>query len=106
MSTEAKNSETLVNLTIDQRQVSVPKGTNLIEAAKLAGVEIPYYCYHPHLSVAGNCRMCQCKVGGKIGDGGKLSIACNTQVQEGMVVYTQQSAPEVAEAQRATLEFI
>ncbi|MCC6953159.1 MAG: (2Fe-2S)-binding protein, partial [Deltaproteobacteria bacterium] len=92
----------LVNLTIDGRAVSVPKGTNLIEAARLAGIDIPYYCYHPHLSVAGNCRMCQVKVEGQP----KLTIACNTGATEGMVVKTQHSAPEVENAQRATLEFL
>jgi len=92
----------MVNLTIDGRPVSVPKGTNLIDAAKSAGVEVPYYCYHPHLSVAGNCRMCQVQVKGAP----KLDIACNTQVREGMEVSTQQTSPAVADAQAAVLEFI
>ena len=54
--------------------VEVPQGTNMIEAAKKVGVEIPHYCYHPHLSVAGNCRMCLVDVeaGGRRPD-----IACN-----------------------------
>jgi NADH-quinone oxidoreductase subunit G len=92
----------MVNLTIDGTQVSVPKGTNLIDAAKAAGVEVPFYCYHPHLSVAGNCRMCQVRVKGAP----KLDIACNTQVREGMEVSTHVSSKEVADAQAATLEFI
>jgi NADH-quinone oxidoreductase subunit G len=91
-----------VNLTIDGKQVSVAKGTNLIEAAKAAGVEVPYYCYHPHLSVAGNCRMCQVQVEGQP----KMTIACNTQAAEGMVVKTQESSADVSNAQRATLEFL
>ena len=45
-------------LTIEGRTVVVPPGTNLIEAAKTAGVLIPHYCYHPGLPVAGVCRMC------------------------------------------------
>ena len=92
----------LVTLTIDGREIEVPKGTNLIEAAREAGVEIPHYCYHPHLSVAGNCRMCQVHVEGSR----KMEIACNTFVRDGMEVKTQQSSPEVADAQRATLEFL
>lgn len=92
----------MVNLTVDGKPVSVPKGTNLIDAAKVAGVEVPYYCYHPHLSVAGNCRMCQIQVKGAP----KLDIACNTQVKEGMEVLTQQTSKAVQDAQAATLEFI
>ena len=96
-----KNQE-LVSLTIDGVKIQVPKGTNLIEAAKIAGVDVPYYCYHPDLSIAGNCRMCQVQVEGQP----KLTIGCNTGAAEGMVVRTQKSSPAVAEAQRATLEFL
>lgn len=96
------SSVDLVNLTIDGKEVRVPKGTNLIEAAKTVGIDIPYYCYHKHLSVAGNCRMCQVKVEGAP----KLTIGCNTGAMEGMVVHTQNSSPEVQDAQRATLEFL
>jgi NADH-quinone oxidoreductase subunit G len=92
----------MVTLTIDGKQVQVPKGTNLIEAAKVAGIEIPHYCYHPHLSVAGNCRMCQCSVKGQP----KMTIACNTQAAEGMEVATHNTSKDVADAQAATLEFI
>ena len=45
-------------VTINGRELEVPAGTNLIEAAETADQEIPHYCYHPGLSVAGNCRMC------------------------------------------------
>lgn len=89
-----------VTITIDGKSISVPKGINLIEAAKLAGIEIPHYCYHPDLSIAGNCRMCQVALKGAP----KLTIACNTQVTEGMEVVT--NSKEVKDAQSATLEFI
>ena len=92
----------MVTITIDGKQIQVPKGTNLIEAAKMAGIEIPHYCYHPHLSVAGNCRMCQCSVKGQP----KLTIACNTPAAEGMEVATHLTSKDVADAQAATLEFI
>ncbi len=91
-----------VTITIDDKEVRVPKGTNLIEAAHSAGIEIPHYCYHRHLSIAGNCRMCQVEIEGRP----KLEIACNTGAQEGMVVRTQQSSERTADAQRATLEFL
>jgi NADH-quinone oxidoreductase subunit G len=92
----------MVNLTIDGKKVSVPKGTNVIEAAKSVGIEIPFYCYHPHLSIAGNCRMCQIQVKGQP----KLAIGCNTAVAEGMEVLTQNTSKDVEDAQAGTLEFI
>jgi NADH-quinone oxidoreductase subunit G len=53
----------LVTVNIDGKEIAVPKGTNVIEAAKLVGVEIPHYCYHPKLSIVGNCRMCLIEMG-------------------------------------------
>ncbi|NDC38609.1 MAG: hypothetical protein EBZ48_11220 [Proteobacteria bacterium] len=91
-----------VNLVIDGKSVSVPPGTNLIEAAKTVGVEIPHYCYHKNLSIAGNCRMCQVEIKGMR----KLEIGCNATVKEGMEVCTQHTSKAVADAQAATLEFI
>lgn len=103
MSNLAKEqSADLVNITIDGNPVQVKKGTNLIEAAKQAGIDIPHYCYHPELSVAGNCRMCQISVKGAP----KLTIACNTPAAEGMEVQTHHTNKDVADAQAATLEFI
>lgn len=99
--TPAKALE-LINIIIDGKSVAVPKGTNLIEAAKIAGIDVPHYCYHPDLSIAGNCRMCQVQVKGQP----KLTIACNTQVQEGMEVATHHTSPAVAESQASVLEFI
>jgi NADH-quinone oxidoreductase subunit G len=53
----------LVTVNIDGKDIAVPKGTNVIEAARLLGIEIPHYCYHPKLTVAGNCRMCLIEMG-------------------------------------------
>jgi NADH-quinone oxidoreductase subunit G len=94
--------KTMVNLTIDGKPVSVPAGTNVIEAAKTIGVEIPHYCYHKNLSIAGNCRMCQIEIKGMR----KLEIGCNAVVKEGMEVATQHTSKTVSDAQAATLEFI
>jgi NADH-quinone oxidoreductase subunit G len=91
-----------VSLKIDGKPVTVKKGTNLIEAARGIGVEIPHYCYHRNLSVAGNCRMCQVEVVGAP----KLEIGCNCIAREGMDVKTQATSKLVADAQAATLEFI
>jgi len=90
----------LVSLTIDDVQVSVPKGTLLIEAAKQAGVLVPHYCYHPGLPVAGVCRMCLVDVEKQP----KLSIACATQVADGMVVRTQ--SDQAKKARQSVLEFL
>jgi len=92
----------LIEFTLDGKKVKVPAGTNLIDAAKMHGVDIPHYCYHKDLSIAGNCRMCQCELNGKP----KLEIACNTVVTPGLEVKTHHSSLAVADAQDATLEFI
>ncbi len=68
--------------TINGISATVPEGTTILAAAKQIGVDIPHYCYHPKLSIAGNCRMCLVEVE----KFPKLQIACNTVVTEGMVV--------------------
>ncbi len=86
---------------IDGRTVEVPAGTNLIEAGLQVGVQIPHYCYHPRLSVVGQCRMCMVEIEGMP----KLQAACSTQVmKDGMVVKT--ASPTAVEAQRAIMEFL
>ena len=91
---------TSVKLTIDGLPVEVPPGTNLIEAARKVGVEIPYYCYHPKLSIAANCRMCLVETS----NAPKLVPGCQTPVAEGIAVKTTTS--RVKEAQRSVLEFL
>ena len=87
-------------VTINDRTVEVAAGTNLVDAAIQAGVQIPHYCYHPRLSVVGQCRMCLVKIDGMP----KLQAGCSTQVmKDGMVVRTD--VPEVEEAQRGMMEF-
>ena len=78
------------SLSIDDRDVNVPSGTTVIQAAEMLGIFIPRYCYHPGLSVAGNCRICLVEVD-KVP---KLQIACNTPVFEGMVVRTRSDRAE------------
>lgn len=87
-------------LTIDGREVTVEDGLNVIQAAERLGIEVPHYCYHPGLSISGNCRMCLVEIEKMP----KLQIACNTKVAEGMVVYTK--TPKVKAAQEAVLEFL
>jgi NADH-quinone oxidoreductase subunit G len=90
----------LVNLTIEGRPVSVPAGTNLIEAAKQVGVLIPHYCYHPGLAVAGVCRMCLVEVE----KAPKLAPACATAVAEGQVVHVHSESAR--EARKGVLEML
>ncbi len=93
----------LVTLTIDDREVQVPKGTGLVETAAAAGIEIPVFCYEPRLGPAiGACRMCLVDVEGLP----KLQAGCTLTAQDGMVVRTAASSPRAAEGQNATLEFI
>jgi NADH-quinone oxidoreductase subunit G len=76
----------LVRITVDEKEVHVPKGTGLIEAALHGGVEIPVFCYEPRLGPAiGACRMCLVEIEGI----GKLQTGCSTPVKDGMVVHTQ-----------------
>ncbi len=95
-------------VTINGRELDVPAGTNLITAAEMADQEIPHYCYHPGLSVAGNCRMCLVEIKALSDKQNnplpKLQIGCNTLVQEGMVV--ESDNPRVKEARRSVLEFL
>ena len=86
-------------LNVDGVEVTVPANTTILEAAKRAGIEVPHYCYHPGLSVVGQCRMCQVDVEKMP----KLAIACNTPAADGMVVTTR--SPRVEKARRAVLEF-
>jgi NADH-quinone oxidoreductase subunit G len=87
-------------LSIDGREVSVPDGSTVIQAAEKLGIFVPRYCYHPALSIAGNCRICLVEVE-KLP---KLQIACNTPVGEGMVVHTASAKAEAG--RRAVLEFL
>ena len=86
-------------LTVNGKAVEVPEGTNLIEAAKAAGVEVPHYCYHPALSIAGQCRLCMVDIE-KVP---RPQIACNTQAAEGMVVETE--TERVKDTRRSMMEF-
>src|SRR6202142_161588 len=94
----------LVTLTIDGREVTVAKGTGLVEGALAPGVETPVFCYEPRLGPpVGACRMCLCEVAP---GPPKPQAACTLTAAEGMVVKTALTSELAAEAQNATLEFI
>ncbi len=90
----------MVTLTIEGRQVTVPDGTSILEAAKQAGILIPHYCYHPGLPVAGVCRMCLVEVE----KAPKLAPSCATAAAEGQVVHVH--SEKSLEARKGVLEML
>jgi len=90
----------MVKITIDGKQYEVDNNLTIIQAARQNGIHIPHFCWHPKLSVSGNCRVCLVEVE-KLP---KLVIACATQVADGMVVHTK--SERVIKARNAVLEFI
>jgi NADH-quinone oxidoreductase chain G len=92
----------LVNLTINDRPVSVPKGTLVVDAAEKVNIEIPVFCSHPKLDPVACCRMCLVEISGPRGP--MMQTACSVPVAEGMVVRTD--TPQVKATQEANLAFI
>ena len=113
----------LITVNIDGKEVAVPKGTNVIEAARLVGVDVPYYCYHPKLSVVGNCRMCLVEIGTPAVDPAtkapimdpatgkqkinwipRPQIGCGTNASPGLHVRT--TTPQVKDCREGVMEFL
>lgn len=95
-----ENREDWITLTIDGKEVSVPKGTFVLSAARKAGVYIPTFCEYPDLRPFGACRMCTVELVTRRGS--TLDIACSSPVSEGMQVFTR--SEKVREAQRFVVE--
>jgi len=89
-----------VSLKIDGRDITVAKGTTILEAALGNGISIPFYCYHPGIGVEGSCRVCIVKVEKMP----KLQTSCSTICTDGMVVET--NSPEVVQARASVFEFL
>jgi NADH-quinone oxidoreductase subunit G len=89
-----------VTLTIDGRQVTVEKGKTVLQAAIEAGVSVPYYCYHPGISIDGSCRVCIVTIEKMP----KLQTSCSMVCTDGMVVSTRD--PEVIAARAGVFEFL
>ncbi len=112
----------IVSLTIDGKQVSVPEGTLIVNAAKQIGIDIPVFCYHPKMEPVGMCRQCLVEVGRPVIDrasgqavlepdgspkiqfGAKLETACSTPVSNGMVVIG--TSAKAAAGRKEILEFL
>ena len=91
-----------VKVTIDGIEVSVAKGTFLIQAAKSAGIYISNFCMHPDMRPFGACRMCTVGVMGKRGMG--FDISCATECKDGLVAFTENSNDEVREVKKFIME--
>ncbi|WP_448626788.1 NADH-quinone oxidoreductase subunit G [Geodermatophilus sp. URMC 64] len=91
-----------VHCVIDGFDVAVPKGTLIIRAAEMIGVQIPRFCDHPLLEPIGACRQCLVEVEGQR----KPVASCTMPVTEGMVVKTQLSSPVADKAQQGTMELL
>ena len=90
----------LVKVEVDGLPVEVDSRDNLIEAARRVNVAIPYFCYHPRLSIAGQCRMCLVETSDAPG---RLVPGCQVRVKEGLKIIT--TTPAVKENQRGVMEF-
>ncbi|MGF1448169.1 MAG: 2Fe-2S iron-sulfur cluster-binding protein [Opitutales bacterium] len=112
-----------VTINVDGKDYDVPAGMNCIDALETIGIEVPHYCYHPKLSVAGNCRMCLVEMGmpmsdratkepildeatgkQKIGWMPKPAIACNSKVSPNLHLKTQSKL--VQDCQEGVMEFL
>ncbi|MEN8237187.1 MAG: NADH-quinone oxidoreductase subunit NuoG [Pseudomonadota bacterium] len=87
-------------VTINGQEYEVPAGATVLQAAHLAGIEVPYFCYHPKLAIAGNCRMCLVEIEGMP----KLAASCAQPVMDNMVVHTR--SEKVRKAQEGVMEFL
>ena len=113
----------LITVNVDGQDIAVPKGTNMIEAARLARVEVPHYCYHPKLTISGNCRMCLVEMGlpavdpatkaplmdpatgkPKINWMPRPTIACATNASPGLHIRTNTAA--VQDCRNSVTEFL
>lgn len=90
----------MVNLTIDGKKVSVPEGTTIMKAAASVGINIPRLCFLEKINEIGACKVCVVEIQGK----NKLVTSCNTQVEEGLVVYT--NSPKARATRRNNVELI
>ena len=113
----------LVTVNVDGKDIAVPKGTNVIEAARLVGVDVPHYCYHPKLTIVGNCRMCLIEMGlpavdpatkapimdpatgkQKINWMPRPQIGCATNASPGLHIRT--NTPQVKDCREGVMEFL
>ena len=90
----------MVNLTINDINISVPEGTTIMKAAHTAGIDIPHLCFWEGLNDIGACRVCVVEMEGM----DKLVSSCNTEVEEGMIIHT--NSPKVRQARKTNIRLI
>jgi NADH-quinone oxidoreductase subunit G len=91
----------MAKVTVDGIEVEVPNGSSVLQACEAAGKEIPRFCYHERLSIAGNCRMCLVEIEKTPP---KPISSCTYPVADGMVVHTD--SPMVRNGRRGVMEFL
>lgn len=96
--TPASQSDKLVTLTIDDREITVPDGTSIMRASIMAGINVPKLCATDSLEPFGSCRLCVVEIEGRRG----YPASCTTPVAEGLKVHTQ--TPKLADIRRGTME--
>jgi NADH-quinone oxidoreductase subunit G len=102
----------MATIIINRNEYTIPEREklNAIQMAKRVGIEIPYYCWHPALSVVANCRMCEVEVGSKDPKTGEIKMlpklvpGCQTPAKDGTVLVTD--SPKVKEHQRMVMEYL
>jgi NADH-quinone oxidoreductase subunit G len=99
---ELEKRDDSVSLTIDGFELRVPKGTLVIRAAELIGVQVPRFCDHPLLDPVGACRQCLVEIEGQP----KPQASCTIAVTDGMVVKTQLTSPVADKAQQGIMEML
>ncbi|MGZ5381807.1 MAG: 2Fe-2S iron-sulfur cluster-binding protein, partial [Thermoanaerobaculia bacterium] len=90
----------MARVTVDGKVIDVPNDANALEACRAAGVDVPHFCYHPRLSIVGQCRMCMVEVEGVP----KIQASCTVPVRDGMVI--KASTEKALAARNATMEFL
>jgi NADH-quinone oxidoreductase subunit G len=101
METKAeKTAPETVTVTVDGRETQFPKGQNLLKALLDSGIHIPHYCWHPSLSVAGNCRLCMVEIEGQP----RPAVSCNMACTDGLKIRTDSEL--VLDARKGMMEFL
>ncbi|WP_395877389.1 NADH-quinone oxidoreductase subunit NuoG [Ehrlichia muris] len=91
----------MVKLVIDSLEIEVEEGMTVLQACEIAGIQIPRFCYHERLAIAGNCRMCLVEI---VGGPPKPAASCAMPVAEGMIVKT--NTDKIQKAREGVLEFL
>ena len=90
----------MVTITIDQQKITAEESVTILEAAQKAHIQIPHLCYLKDINEIGACRICVVELEGK----DKLVTACNTIVQDGMVIYT--NSPKVRATRKCNVQLL